>query len=475
MLTLIGVIVVPLGAYWLIKLDTNKLLYMFAATAAFSSATIVEFKGSTFGMPPSFFIGILLILASTIRCIISKSIIRVGKIQKYFFLSFSIMWLYYLLSLLFPAIFLLSGIEYSLLNPAFDDRNYAGDIPVYTVTQFLYFTFFLVTSFVIMYETRDLYVVKKTVKILLMAALFTVMWGISFYVLNFAGVIEYPDWVFNNHPGYAQGFAQRVGILPRMSSVAQEPSVYGYYLSIMISMVMMLNILGLYVMKPSLQKISCIIMIVTAILTTSTTALLGILVSFLITLMLSIYYGKFKKSLAYQTKQLVIILVIALGLPLAISTKNDFDINGVIDTFNQVTFMKAKSGSGEERSESLFHGIGVLLDTYYLGTGFASNRNFDMGSTILSNTGLIGFVFFVFSFSGVLVAPLLKSVVYMRQNEKIDDKNKITIGLIASLITALVIMFTSIPDFVNMYFWLIVGLLMGMSNHFKTTFKQPVI
>lgn len=474
-MTLLGIIVVPLGLFWLFKLNSTKLLYLFTAVTPFSAATIVEFKGSTFGMPPSFFIGILLIIALLIKYISHRSKICVDGLQKYYYLSFSILWLYSFMSLLLPAVFLLFGNSYSLFNPAFADQNYSGDVPTYTVTQFVYFTFFLATTFAVMIETTNICVAKKSLKIILEVAMFTVIWGIVFYILNFAGVTEYPHWVFNNHPGYSQGYDQKFSILSRMASVAQEPSIYGYFLSIMISMVMTFNVLDFYVLKPATQKIFCFVMIATALMTTSSTAFLGIFISIMMTTLLAILCKVFGKALSYLFKQLVVLSVVGISLFIIIIQKINFDKDAVVDTFYQLTILKATTGSGEERSESFFHGIKVLSDTFYLGSGFGSNRNFDLGSTILANTGIIGLILFMCSFGGVILISLLKAKKILRLEKNLDDAAKITIGLVSALMTALALMFTSVPDYVNMYFWLIIGLLMGTTKLISNKPKSNVM
>jgi len=464
MFTFIGIFVVPLGAYWFLKLNTKRLLQLFAATTPFSAASIIEFKGSVFGMVPSFYVALLLICVFIINLILGKSKIKVDAVRKYYYLCFASMWLYYLLSLIFPAILLLCGSSYELFNPAFEDKIYSNDIPIYTFTQFVYFTCFLFTSLVIMNETVNTSDVKGLLKIILRMTTFTILWGFFFYILNLTGLAEYPAWVFNNHPGYAQGFNQKVGLLSRMSSVAQEPSVYGYFLSIMLSLVMMLNMLDFYVLKQNYQQLLCLLLMAASIMTTSTTAFFGILTSIMMTILLSALCGKFYKAMKYLSKQLLILSAIIAGLFFIILNKFDFDINNFIDIFYFLTFQKGKTGSGEERSESFFHGINVLSDTFYLGSGFASNRNFDIGSTILSNTGIIGLTLFLCSFGGVIVFSLVKIKMSIAQTNEFNDTAKIAMAFVAALMTALILMFISIPDFVNMYFWLILGLLMGVTK-----------
>jgi hypothetical protein len=466
MLTVLGILVVPLGGFWFIRLDTTKLLYLFAATTPFSAATIIEFKGSVFGMVPSFFVALLLIGAFTIRSVLGKSKIRTSGIQKYYYLSFSLMWLYSLVSLLFPVIFQLTGSEYSLFNPAFNDQNYGSDIPPYTITQFVYFSLFLLAAFVVMNETVETGNVKKSLRILLYVAMFSIVWGLVFYVLAYLGM-QYPSWMFNNHPGYSHGFDQRYAIIRRISSVAQEPSIYGYFLSIMIAMVMTLNILQLYLMKPLVQKILLFFMVITAILTTSTTAFLGIFVATMLTLLISMLCGRLRPGMGYVTRQYALMIVLAVVAISTVISKLELDAEALVRALYELTFQKSQTESGLERSWSFFHGIEVLNDTFFLGSGFASNRTFDLGSTLLANTGILGLSLFLLAFSSVVVLPL-KRVMACRCA---DETSKIMAGLVSGLVTALVLMFLSIPDFVNMYFWLILGLLMGMS---KIATNEPV-
>ncbi|WP_152609784.1 hypothetical protein [Geobacter sp. OR-1] len=379
--------------------------------------------------------------------------------QKYCYLGFLFTWLHSLLTLLLPLILVLAGSDYILFNPAFNDQDYSGEIPAYTVTQFIYFTLFMVTSFIVANETEELGIAKRCVSILMKVTIFSIVWGIITYVLSFFGGL-YPEWLFNNHPGYSHGFDQRIAILRRISSIAQEPSVYGYFLTIMITMVMVFNVLEFYPLKPATQKTLLFIMIITAILTTSTTAFLGIFIAIVLTLLVALASRRLGRALRYLAAQIGIMAVLFAGVFLTVINRLDLDLAGIVRGINELTVEKLQSESGVERSWSFFHGIQVLIDTYFMGSGFASNRTFDLGSTLLANTGIIGLSLFVVAFVIVILFPALHLVKY-RCN---DDISKIMAGLVTALITALILMFVSVPDFVNMYFWLILGMLMGVTG-----------
>jgi hypothetical protein len=457
---------------WFVKLNSNKLVSLFVVTTPFSAATLLEFKGSNFGLLPAFFVSLLLIFTLLFRSLLNRVDIYLTGAQKTYVFSFLAMWLLYLCSLFFPVIFAIFGVDYNLFNPAFSDKNYSMDIPIYTITQFIYFSLYLFAAFAVMLEVKSIIFAKKLLSLFFKAAAFTVCWGWFFYLYNFFAEYYYPDWLFNNHPGYSQGFDLKFASLTRMSSVAQEPSVFGYFLSILLSMCIAFNALEFYVFKYVFQKIFTGVLFLTAIFTTSSTAYIGVAVSLLVNFLFAGLFNNAARFTNATVKNLSLSFFVVGVIYITAPHYLNVDVDGIGNALYELTFDKSSTGSGDERAYSFYHGLDVLVSTFYFGSGFGSNRNFDLVSTLLSNTGVVGFVLFIFSFGLVIFNSLYVAKLQLRQGYSLSDCSKIQIGLSAGLVTAIVLMFISIPDFVNMYFWLILGMLMAMSG-FNSRSARP--
>ena len=472
-ITPIGFLVIPVSLYLLLRSKSTGLFYLFTLVAPFSAATVFIIKGSKFGVPPAFFVGAVFIAAIIMKLGSSRHY-HIAKTQKTFIFLICVFWMIALISLLFPIILYCFNVSYQLFNPAFPDKDLQLPFLNYTITQFVYFTFFNLIAFAIMIEVDTIDKVCKCIKIFLYCSLFTVLWGVIVQYSSFYMKYDYPDWLFNNHPGYAQGFSQHIFIIPRICSVAQEPSVYGYYLTSVISITVILWLNKLYIINKTMLTAILLSLVLTTILTTSSTAYIGLAVIICMALM---HYLHLDKILRFRIigPQLRLVKFLLLGLSLLIIVFLlgirilQFDTEYMFSIIQNITTQKASSYSGEERLETFKLGIKTLCDSYFIGTGWGSNRTFELGSTLLANVGLAGFI----SFIAIVVYLNYYLVTYRKKCSQLNNGlSTVILSLQISFMSMLVLMFVSIPDFVNCYYLLILGLILSLPKVVENTMKK---
>jgi hypothetical protein len=115
--------------------------------------------------------------------------------------------------------------------------------------------------------------------------------------------------------------------------------------------------------------------------------------------------------------------------------------------------------SGKERSGTVFVALSIFMQNPIIGTGYGKNRSFDLITTILSNTGILGLL----SFSIMILASikLAKSVEEFTDNRMFRS---LAYGFRYSLILGIFAMCISVPDLIFQFFWLILSFISSLYN-----------
>jgi len=210
--------------------------------------------------------------------------------------------------------------------------------------------------------------------------------------------------------------------MQRLKSLTGEPSMYAFT-------ILPFWIYCIHTRRFMLQSL----LFVTLLLTTSTTAFFGIALYFLFRL---IRFG--------PTDRLTLLAIaIACAVAFLIISGNEF----LSDAYKNIIAEKLESHSGIERYSSFEAGIrffaGAPLLNQLFGLGFGYVRSTDMLSTLLINTGVIGFCVTAFIF--------FKPVFSLARGYYQD-------GLRAGLIVVFATMMTSVPEFSYLSLWLFLGL-----------------
>lgn len=225
------------------------------------------------------------------------------------------------------------------------------------------------------------------------------------------------------HPGSAFQTLQLGPVtLQRLKSLTGEPSMYAFT-------VLPFCIYALHTDR----TFTHLFLLITLLMSTSTTAVLGIVVYLLVRCW---YYGLVDR-LAWIIWP-IIMLVVALGL-----SGNAW----IVDAYSQIVGDKLESSSGRNRWDvfltTLNFFLSGLLFTQLFGIGFGYVRSTDFLSTILVNLGVVGFILTTCSF----FYPVWK----LGNTEK-------EIGIKATLIVIFATMMISVPDYMNSPIWLFLGI-----------------
>ena len=120
----------------------------------------------------------------------------------------------------------------------------------------------------------------------------------------------------------------------------------------------------------------------------------------------------------------------------------------MIDTLKQMTINKLLSSSGKERMAREMAGFSLIKYSPIVGIGLGSFRTFSLFTNILINTGIIGILSFLY-----MIFVVLKQLINYR---KVDEVGSMM--FIISIISTTIALFIGVPDFVFMYYWIIIVL-----------------
>jgi hypothetical protein len=125
-----------------------------------------------------------------------------------------------------------------------------------------------------------------------------------------------------------------------------------------------------------------------------------------------------------------------------------------------LTIEKINNQSGSERVEGFLSGITIFMNYPLLGVGYGQNRTFDFGTTLISSTGIFGFLSFFYFIMNILI----KLRVVYRSNLNSTDMRIVSLSLFGSIIIGISSMLISVPDIVFLIIWVILGLSISLIN-----------
>lgn len=211
-------------------------------------------------------------------------------------------------------------------------------------------------------------------------------------------------------------------VLQRLKSLTGEPSMYAF------------TILPYWIYAVHTRKnFTHVFLLITLILTTSTTAVFGILVYLLIML------GR----LEWKNQKYIIGLIVFVAIASI--------LNGSIfeEFFNRVVVEKITlvNNSGNDRFNSFLSSIEFFLNSNFLtqlfGVGFGYIRSTDFFSTLLVNNGIIGIIVWTL----VFFYPILKLGNSYRE-----------IGLKSAIMVIYITMMIAVSEFSYLSTWLFLGI-----------------
>jgi O-Antigen ligase len=361
-LTVTGALFLPL--VFIAIMSEAKVIASVAFFVGFSAFAVVNIPAATFGVQPYHILGGIAICLALKRLILSTyPRPRIGFAQPF-------LWAY-----LFVAAVILSTLLLGF------EKRIQGSILVQSVL--LIFGVCVAASIFVL--VRDKQSLDVAIKWYIRGGLFVVLWGLLQWACAILGV-EYPSWAFNNSMSSAADLFDQVAIpgLPRVNSVAIEPSYLGRYLGTMAAVMLVLDQERQTETLPlAWMKLGAIGLVLT--LSTSTTAYFCVgLVAIYVAL------TDVRQFMRYTAIGVFAVCALLFAHP-------EF-----IDVFAKMTFDKTQSGSFDLRANSMLYGYKAFADSPFFGNGWGwfsdSEGVHDTIFKISSSLGIVGFYLFMLFF-----------------------------------------------------------------------------
>lgn len=463
-ITPIGYIVIPLGILLLIT-KKNWLFNAFIFFTPFTASAVININSITFGLQIPYYFAILWIIRNSFPVLYTNNL----KLSKYvlkLLIPLLLFWIIALISLLMPII-----LDNKVLVHYPDDPWIFSPLKFKRVhiTQFLYLTFVISVAMFLSFEVNTKEKLYKAIRILLISGTFVCIWGIFQFVGYYVG-IPYPYWLFNNNISFSQGYGQTVlGIFKRISSVAPEPSKFAIYLLWILPFFLALRIKNDYLIVRKRLSLYVLLLFIVLLFSTSTTSYLGVV---FMTFVLLFYFFDIKAFILRKTikksflRTLMVsgfVLCFILTIMLFLVFILNINTSDIVKAAKFITVEKMQTLSGKERSEGFIKGFEIFFRFPIFGIGWGSNRSFDLVTTLLSTTGILGFTAFMF----FIIRIILKLNSLSKSYLNLSDKN-LALAFMLSILTGLFAHFIADPDIISLTMWVIIGLSISFINITQT-------
>ncbi len=376
-ITFVGWILIPLGiAFYCCRKQYLYPLTIFLVPFSATAVMNVGTGDSDSGLPAALFVGCLWI-ATEIR---SRSLSMTGeshlnksrrRLQSFLVVVF--------ISLLMP-LWINGGLEIEsamLLDTTATPLRFS----LKHVTQTLYLVYGILLSLSIARKNVVVSEFMRTLRIFVCSAMFVSVWG--FFQLGCSWLnIPYPAFLFNSSSTpSAQGYAELVDTLgtQRISSVTTEPSIFAVCMLIALTFVLFATVSRTPIISRIWDRLATGILILGLILSTSTTAYLGL--AFVLALYCCALIYVRILGLRHLLK-LIVFFAILWGIYLVSPP--------VRDLVGAVLVNKAETYSALETMKSYILAWSYFRAYPILGLGWGSVTSRDLVLKLLSNTGVLG-------------------------------------------------------------------------------------
>ncbi len=487
-MTILGIIIIVLSIYAFIKNNEKLLLYMLVFLSTFTAASV--FNITLIKMPILTFeyVGAVWLLRVFINFIkskpkINKEIILEKLKENKLATAFIIFIIVTILSEIALIIIQGQNITYTDI----DDTTKQLKFSFANIKQLLIITYLFVLMIVLSFKVNSKEEIKKLIRVFGISTLCAVVWGLIQFTITYFG-IQYPEILFNTNIYASQCCNQINNNVRRISGLALEPSTFSINLICFLPF-----ILGAFLtIKTKLKEKKTILLIIAliatticAILTTSSTAYIGLLFIYGIYFIYCLF-GVIKNGELSHKKQnimkIVTIGIVSIMLASAIclvsikigyklgairqievgesgdkplepkpvnpEAEYDSPFKNFLNTIKQMTINKLTSASGTDRIERESEGFKMFQYSPIFGVGLGSFRTFTLFTNILLNTGVVGIISYCY-----ILFVVLKHLIKYRKKEE-----NMSIMFIISIIATTIGLCVSVPDFVLTYYWIIIVL-----------------
>lgn len=449
----IGYLLVTLG----IILFTLKRKYLFYTTLFFIpfwNSSVLYIDAITFDLRiPMFFMALLILKKALDTLTTGETGLRKNKENFFLFIFLVFTGISVLMPILVGGeidVYPISGHFYPI--PEKIPLNFG----LMNVTQFLYIVFAVLSFYVLVGEINSQKRMHKALDIIIILGVLVSITGIGYQALRLLNFDSIPVHFYSFLGGHDLSFQGKFlfGKIPSMYSISGEPGWTAFFLSFPFAIVGTRLAFNKIEAVSRREKVAFVIMAFGLLLSTSTTAYLGMLIyvvslGFLIMLKTkpAPFVGKLLKSAVLGIVFLIVLFPVfsfAFNYPFF-----DFILN------TQVAKLTLEHGSGPVRFHYIMENLKIFSQYPILGVGIGSNKSTAMMPALLSNTGLMGTIpFLLFNFY-----IFRKAFGYYLKAKDIDMV--ISSSLISAFITLFALMFIakSIGTLYTTHYWLIMAMM----------------
>lgn len=381
-MTFLGYIFVPAALLGLF-LSPEYLLYLLMLAMPLEAGSI--FNSSIgyfdFGIPPFFAVEICIFFRLAFQCLRGESLLpgpddpaRLIARTLLFFCCWGVF-----SAFIMPRIF--AGTVVSSPRPSGGDQVAPLQWSLSNLAQAGYLT---LNTTAVLYALKTIRTAQAATRLLnafYWAVAIVIVVGFAQYFANALG-LDFPYELFNNNPGYMQGFDQEIDYVRRINSTFVEPSFAGSFLSAVAAGLLASFLSG----RRGLMRALAIFMVAVVLLLTTATTGLATLGAMLLVLL--IFFNPFRKqgnkdhSLG-RTWVLLGTMLAGAGLMLYFNPD-------LLQAALEVTVEKLESFSFVQRVLSDLFAMSIFLKTGLLGVGLGSSRSSSLLTTMFSTVGVVG-------------------------------------------------------------------------------------
>jgi hypothetical protein len=335
------------------------------------------------------------------------------------------------------------------------------------VTQFLYLAYGVLFAIFVGVKNLNLVQFKKTIRIFLISSAFVCSWGFLEWFCHEVGV-SYPAYLLNTNKneaalGYLAQYTDSNII--RITSVATEPSMLAQYLLIVLVFALFAVLGRQVVITVVWDRIVLLLTLLTLLMTTSSTAYLGLV------LLIPIFLGSLWALGRLRRWHLVSATVLLVGCVVVVARSTV--AQEIADT---AILSKADSYSALERINSVVQAEGYFLRYPVLGVGWGTVTSHDLVFKLLADVGIVGLIAFAL-FLKSLGSGLWKSVAGLRRRAVIPERSYwAACMLVATLILVLTSAFTEFTYvFGHLWFVFGMGLAIPLAAEDRSAARLPAV
>jgi O-antigen ligase len=267
------------------------------------------------------------------------------------------------------------------------------------VTQTIYLLYGILFTIFVALKNSDSRELVRSIKIFIISSIFVSLWGFFQFACGMLN-IDYPAFIFNSSKTEsAEGYLQVVkgSGLSRISSVATEPSMFAQCMLISTVLALFMLLSPRPLLSRMWDRLAVAIIVGALLISTSTTAYLGLVGVLILYALALVYLRKFRARYLLPGLALAGVLGVAYAM-----------IFPITEVFQTMILEKGDSYSALARLNSVLLARDYFLQYPILGLGWGSVTSHDLIFKLLSNTGILGLAAFML-FVGTVFVRLWRS------------------------------------------------------------------